>query len=180
MVKKKNNHSLDTFLFRQEMDGVVPLKNTATTDSKPTKTRIRTRKPQTHTNDLIRPQPSSVHSQAQTKINEDSSHRKNGVQNRILQKLKRGQFPIGDQLDLHHMNTQTGQRVLLEFIADAQRNAFKCVRIIHGKGLRSEYGPKLRIMTRQVLRDHPQVLAFNACKPADGGSGAMDVLLKTL
>jgi DNA-nicking Smr family endonuclease len=180
VVKKKNNHSLDTLLFQQEMDGVVPLKNTATTDSKPAKTRFRTRKPEMDTNDFIQPQPPPMQSPAQIKINEDSSHRKNGVQKRILQKLKRGQFPIGDQLDLHHMNTQTGQKVLLEFIADAQSNAFKCVRIIHGKGLRSEYGPKLRIMTRQVLRDHPQVLAFNACKPADGGSGAMDVLLKTL
>ena len=162
------------------MDGVVPLKTAVTTDSQPTKTRVRARKPETDSNDFIQAQPSLVQPHAQIQINEDSSHRKNGVQNRILQKLKRGKFPIGDQLDLHHMNTHTGQKVLLEFIADAQRNAFKCVRIIHGKGLRSEYGPKLRIMTRQVLRDHPQVLAFNACKPADGGSGAMDVLLKTL
>ena len=39
---------------------------------------------------------------------------------------------------------------------------------------------RLKIMTRQVLRDHPQVLAFTACKPADGGAGAVDVLLRSI
>ena len=96
-----------------------------------------------------------------------------------MQKLKRGRFPVGEQLDLHNMTTEMGHKALLEFIADAQRSKIECVRIIHGKGLRSENGPRLKLMTRQLMRDHPQVLAFTACKPTDGGSGAMDVLLKS-
>jgi DNA-nicking Smr family endonuclease len=180
VVKKINSHSLDIDLFRQEMDGVVPLKTIPTTDSKPPRTHFQNRKPETGKNASSRPQAPSLRSQTHIQINDDPSYRKDGVQKRILQKLKRGQFRIGGQLDLHHMNTQTGQKVLLEFIADAQNNAFECVRIIHGKGLHSEFGPRLRTMTRQVLRDHPQVLAFNICKPADGGSGATDVLLKSL
>jgi len=86
---------------------------------------------------------------------------------------------IGAELDLHNMTSETGHSVLLEFIADAQSRSLESVRIIHGKGLRSENGPKLKLMTRQVLRDHPQVLAYTMCKPADGGSGAVDVLLKS-
>jgi len=77
------------------------------------------------------------------------------------------------------MTTETGHRALLEFIEDAQKAKLECVRIIHGKGLRSEHGPRLKLMARQFLRDHPQVLAFTSCKPADGGSGAVDVLLKS-
>ena len=78
------------------------------------------------------------------------------------------------------MTTETGQTVLLEFIRNAQGKRTECVRIIHGKGLRSENGPRLKIMTRQILRDHPQVLAFTECKQADGGSGAINVLLKSI
>ena len=96
-----------------------------------------------------------------------------------MQKLKRGRFKVGAELDLHNMTMETAYTVLLEFVADAQSKSLDSIRIIHGKGLRSENGPKLKMMTRQVLRDHPHVLAYTACKPADGGSGAVDVLLKT-
>ncbi len=78
------------------------------------------------------------------------------------------------------MNIATATTVLLEFIADSQAGALQCIRVIHGKGLRSVQGPRLKIMTRQLLRDHPQVLAFTACKPADGGDGATDVLLRLI
>lgn len=108
-----------------------------------------------------------------------STHRKNGVQKRIIQKLKRGQFAVGDQLDLHSMTTEAGHTALLKFISDAQKSTLECIRVIHGKGLRSKRGPRLKLMTRQVLRDHPMVLAFTECKPADGGSGAVDILLKS-
>jgi len=96
-----------------------------------------------------------------------------------MQKLKRGRFTVGAELDLHNMTTQTGHSVLLEFITDALSRSLVSVRIIHGKGLRSENGPRLKLMTRQVLRDHPQVLAYTKCKPADGGDGAVDILLKS-
>ena len=96
-----------------------------------------------------------------------------------MQQLKRGRFPVSEQLDLHNMTIETAQTALLEFITYAQSKTPGCVRIIHGKGLRSENGPRLKLMTRQVLRDHPQVLAFSTCKPADGGTGAVDVLLKS-
>jgi len=86
---------------------------------------------------------------------------------------------VSDQLDLHHMNVATGHMALLEFIAEAQRRSYECVRIIHGKGRRSESGPRLKTMTRELLRQHSQVLAFTPCKPADGGDGATDALLKT-
>ncbi len=86
---------------------------------------------------------------------------------------------VGAQLDMHNMTTQTGRAVLLEFIGDALARSLESVRIIHGKGLRSENGPRLKLMTRELLRDHPQVLAYTSCKPADGGDGAVDVLLKS-
>jgi len=179
MDKKKNKLPADGHLFQQAMDGVKPLKSPARTDSK-----APTVPPRVGRHENTAPAPSLDFNYMAEEISgidtEDGiSYRKNGVQKRIMQKLKRGQFQLGDQLDLHHMSTKTGATALLEFIAHSQARSFKCIRIIHGKGKRSEQGPRLRTMTRQLLRDHPQVLAFTACKPADGGDGATDVLLKS-
>ena len=179
MVKKQKHQFSDEHLFRQEMDDVVPLKNDPTTESKTPQTPYRRRKPPSEPA-IFKPSGRPL-AEDKTHIDTDdgSSHRKNGVQKRILQKLKRGQFPVGGQLDLHHMTTRTGHTALLEFIADAQDRSLLSVRIIHGKGTRSENGPRLKLMTHKVLREHPQVLAFTACKPADGGTGATDILLKS-
>jgi len=179
MDKKKNKLPADRHLFQQAMDDVKPLKSPARTDSKAPRVSPRVGR---HENTHAAPSPENFYlAEEKPGIdNEDgSSYRQNGVQKRIMQKLKRGHYKLGDQLDLHHMGTRTGAAALLEFITHSQASSFRCIRIIHGKGKRSEQGPKLRTMTRQLLRDHPQVVAFTACKPADGGDGATDVLLKS-
>ena len=178
MVKKSKHQFLDKDLFQREMADVVPLKAPQTTDSKVPLTPVRQRRRESVPEDFSWPGLSSADSSTHIENEDGSSHRKNGVQIRTMQRLKRGRIPVVRQLDLHNLTVDAGHRVLLEFIADAQVNMHECVRVIHGKGLRSENGPRLRLMTRQVLRDHPQVLAFTACKQADGGSGAMDVLVK--
>jgi len=179
VVKKIIHPLLDEQLFKQEMAGVRPLKTAPTTDSKAPRVTNRI-----HLADICfadsEPLLSSLaDNQAHINAEDGSSHRKNGIQKRTMQKLKRGRFTVGAELDLHNMTTETGRTALLNFIVDAQARALVSVRIIHGKGLRSENGPRLKLMTRQVLRDHPQVLAYTMCKPADGGDGAVDVLLKT-
>ena len=179
VVKKSKHQFLDEDLFRQEMSDVVPLKAPLTTDSKMPPRSERQRRPEPIAENFCWPGPSSKDNRTSVEDEDGSSHRKNGVQIRTMQKLKRGRFQAGRQLDLHNMTIEAGHRALLEFIADAQSRTLECVRVIHGKGLRSENGPRLKLMTRQVLRDHPRVLAFTACKQADGGSGAMDVLLKS-
>lgn len=183
MVKRSKHVFSETDLFQQEMLDVVPLKATLTTDSRKPRRPAHRRKPDHIQDDFSGSDTPSApgHPDNQTHLDDEdgSTHRKNGVQIRTVRKLKRGRFPVGMEVDLHHMTAATAHRVLLEFLAEARTESLECVRIIHGKGLRSENGPRLRLMTRQVLRDHPQVLAFTACKQADGGSGATDVLLKS-
>jgi DNA-nicking Smr family endonuclease len=179
VVKKQKQQFLDEHLFRQEMDDVVPLKTRPTTESKLPKTPYHRRNLPTEPEIFDSPYRPLEEDKMHVDSDDGSSHRKNGVQKRILQRLKRGQFTVGEQLDLHHMTTRTGQAALLEFIAHAQDRSLESVRIIHGKGTRSESGPRLKIMTHKILREHPQVLAFTACKPADGGTGATDILLKS-
>lgn len=179
MDKKKNKLPTDEHLFQQAMDGVKPLKSPARTDSKAPRVPARIGRHQTTMTNSSQDSDFGNDDQPGIEAEDGASYRKNGVQKRIMQKLKRGRFKLGDQLDLHHMNTRTGAAALLEFIAHSRTGSLERIRIIHGKGLRSEQGPRLKLMTRQLLRDHPQVLAFTACKPADGGDGATDVLLKS-
>ena len=179
VVKRTKREFPDEHLFRQEMQDIVPLNIPATTDSRaPRSSNARLRANKTSVNTVSGFSP-VVDNQTHIDSEDGSSHRKNGVQKRIIQKLKRGQFRVDQELDLHHMNLETARAALLDFIAYTQGVTPECVRVIHGKGLRSLKGPRLKLMTRQLLREHPQVLAFTTCKPANGGSGAVDVLLKS-
>jgi DNA-nicking Smr family endonuclease len=100
-----------------------------------------------------------------------------GQQKRVLRRLRRGHYSIADSVDLHHMNVATAKQILLEFLDHALKNNMGCVRIIHGKGLRSKNLPRIKMMTGRVLRKHPRVLAFASCRAVDGGTGATAVLL---
>jgi DNA-nicking Smr family endonuclease len=102
-----------------------------------------------------------------------------GHQKRILRRLRRGYFSAADTIDLHHMNVETAKQVLLDFLDHALVRQLGCVRVIHGKGLRSKNLPQLKMMTNRMLRKHPRVVAFASCRPVDGGTGATDVLLST-
>jgi len=179
LAKKIIQPDLDDPLFRREMAGVVPLKTRPTTDSRPRRKPVPGSSPSNLQVESATPVSSRPDDSTLAAYEELSSHRKNGVQNRTMQKLKRGRFGIEAQLDLHNMTVETARSVLLDFLADAHSGSMTAVRIIHGKGLRSENGPRLKQMARQVLRDHPLVRAYTSCKPSDGGSGAVDVLLKT-
>jgi len=179
MSTETKKQTTDEQLFRQEMQDVVPLSTPPRSDPEPP--RESSRKPTRHRTGPPGHQAVTTPTAMTGQIgsHDASSHRKNGVQTRLLQKLKRGQFPPGDQLDLHHATTAAAHGMLQDFIADAQDRGLKCVRIIHGKGLRSQAGPVLKSMVHQALCEHPSVLAFTTCKPAHGGSGAVDVLLKS-
>lgn len=169
----------DENLFQQAVEGVVPLKASVTTDSKAPRRRliVNSEIPLQDVADNEAYDPLQADRKGSTET--DSTHRKNGVKRQTLQRLIRGQFPLEDQFDLHHLNTHTGKIELLKFIAWSQQQGLRCIRIIHGKGLHSKQGPKLKLMARQVLREHARVMAYTSCKPAEGGEGATDVLLKS-
>ena len=108
---------------------------------------------------------------------EELLYLKPGYQSRILRRLRRGHYSVRDTIDLHHMDVATAKQVLLDFLELSLQRGHSCVRIVHGKGLRSRDLPRLKPMTNRVLRKHPRVVAFASCRPIDGGTGACDVLL---
>jgi len=102
-----------------------------------------------------------------------------GMQRRLLTRLRRGHWSVQDEIDLHAMNVVGATRSIRYLLDEAEARHRRCVKIIHGKGLRSgPGGPRLKAVTARVLSRHPRVLAFASAPPADGGTGAVYVLLK--
>ena len=103
-----------------------------------------------------------------------------GVQHKTLRRLKRGQLPCAMELDLHGMTVAEARPILAGFIDESRLQRLRCVRVIHGKGFRSAgFQPVLKGMVNNWLRQHDGVLAFCSARPADGGTGAVYVLLKS-
>lgn len=100
-----------------------------------------------------------------------------GVQHRLIRKLKRGQFDVEDELDLHGMRVKEAGQTLEGFLSKCSERGRRCVRIIHGKGLRTG-GSVLKENVAQWLRLRSDVVAFCSAQPNDGGTGAVYVLLK--
>jgi DNA-nicking Smr family endonuclease len=103
-----------------------------------------------------------------------------GLQQRQLQRLKRGQLPIGAELDMHGMTAALARTAVVNFIALCRDQHLRCVRIIHGKGYTSPgSAPVLKNRINSWLRQHQDVLAFSTAQSRDGGSGALYVLLRS-
>lgn len=109
---------------------------------------------------------------------DEIAYLKDGQQKRLMQRLRRGQFSVRAEIDLHEMTAAVARAAIREFIDDCRRNGELCVRIVHGKGLRSKaQGPVLKQLTDSMLRRRADVLAFTSARPAQGGTGAVIVLL---
>lgn len=111
---------------------------------------------------------------------EELFHVRAGVPAATLRKLRRGGLVIQAELDLHGLRSDEARTSLAEFLLACARRDIRCVRIIHGKGLRSKNRePVLKHKLRHWLVQRDDVLAFCQAHPADGGSGAVIVLLKS-
>lgn len=104
-----------------------------------------------------------------------------GLQHKTIKRLKRGQLRFEATLDMHGLNVDEARDCLAEFIDACRQQRLRTVLIIHGKGFRSSGArPVLKSMVNNWLRQHEAVMAFSSAQPADGGSGAVYVLLKTV
>jgi DNA-nicking Smr family endonuclease len=103
-----------------------------------------------------------------------------GMSRQVLRRLRRGYWGIQTQLDLHGFTRDEARFELVTFLDTCTHNGFRCVRVIHGKGLSSKNRePVLKVRVGNWLAQRDDVLAFCQATPKDGGSGALLVLLKT-
>jgi len=100
------------------------------------------------------------------------------VQVAVLKRLRRGEYRVQREIDLHGLTVADAKQALRQFLIKALEQQVHCVRIIHGKGLRSGHrGPVLKAAVSAVLRRTGAVLAYVSARPVDGGTGAVYVLL---
>jgi DNA-nicking Smr family endonuclease len=102
-----------------------------------------------------------------------------GLQLTVIRKLRRGQFAIEAELDLHGATSIQARAAVDTFLKNARDQDKRVVRIIHGKGNSSEGKmPVLKGKVNSWLRQKDEVLAFCSARQNDGGTGAVYVLLK--
>lgn len=107
------------------------------------------------------------------------SFTRSGVGSDVVRKLRKGVWPVQDELDLHGMRRDTARDQLGDFLSRAARRKLRCVCVIHGKGMGSAGGePVLRSMVHSWLEQKDDVIAFCAANVDGRPHGALIVLLK--
>ncbi len=103
-----------------------------------------------------------------------------GIQQKLQRKLRRGELPIEEELDLHGYTVEEAKTAIQDFLHECKRQQIRYIRIIHGKGFRSENKiPVLKTHVAYWLPQHPDILAFASALPHDGGTGAIYVIIKS-
>jgi DNA-nicking Smr family endonuclease len=111
-------------------------------------------------------------------IEPEQTFRRAGLGADIVSKLRRGHWAVQAELDLHWHTSDQAHAALVLFLAEAQSHGWRCVRVIHGKGLSSpNREPVLKGKVRRWLAHRNEVLAYCEATRHGGGSGAVMVLL---
>ncbi len=178
MAKRSKLSAEDIELFRREINTVTPLQHdkVVTARKRPSpKPRQKWLEEQRVMADLL----SDSTEFAEVETGDVLLFGRTGLQHSLLRKLRRGQYSISMQLDLHGMTVAEARLALSQFLIHCQATNARCVRIIHGKGLGSrDKQPILKGKINNWLRQREDVLAFCSARPDDGGTGAVYVLLK--
>ncbi len=107
------------------------------------------------------------------------SFRRPGIGADVTRKLRKGDWSIQREIDLHGLRSDDARNTLSAFIREAHRHGMRCVRVVHGKGLGSPgKAPVLKGKVQSWLIQKNEVLAFVQARPTQGGAGALVVLLK--
>jgi DNA-nicking Smr family endonuclease len=112
-------------------------------------------------------------------IDDALSFRRPGIGTDVTRKLRMGEWSLQGEIDLHGLRREQARDALAAFIRDAHRRGWRCVRVVHGKGLGSPgKTPVLKSKVQSWLVQKNEVLAFVQARGDEGGAGALVVLLK--
>ena len=164
----------DNDLFSREVQDVKPIKTDKRIRPTPKKKPVRVQKHQQATT------LADVFSDAPIEDCPDIlNFSRSGVQPATLKRLRQGKVPYEHVIDLHGLTVDKARAYLLEFLAECETDGSRCVLIVHGKGYSSPGAkPVIKPLLNRWLPQLPLVLAYTSALPADGGTGAVYVLLK--
>lgn len=180
MSTRKSGGGEDADLFRSALADAIPLKF-------PARASIARRRPdpipqQTRAseiavlNELLAP---VADDESGLETGEELRFLRPGLRLDVLRKLRRGHWVLQGELDLHGMTRVEAHSAVALFLGDALKRGWRCLRIVHGKGLGSKNRePVLKAQLGRWLARREEVLAFCQARRYDGGSGALVVLLK--
>jgi DNA-nicking Smr family endonuclease len=167
----------DSELFRRLVADAKPLE-TDTVPPPPRRSSPRARFTRRDRQDVLRESVECTPGESD-RSGEELRYQHPSVSRITMRRLARGGFSIQSEIDLHGLTSSEAKAELRQFLADSVMRGHTCVRIVHGKGRGSgAAGPVLKRMVDQWLRRWDAVLAFVTARPADGGSGAIYVLLR--
>jgi DNA-nicking Smr family endonuclease len=176
----------DTALFREAMRDVQPIKPSGQASQPRRRIRTRERIARAERTALLRESAQRAETVErgagidlyELQPGDELAFRRGGVPERVLRRLRRGQHRIDAEIDLHGCTLAQALPQLQEFLLESRTRGLACVRVIHGKGLRSgQRGPVLKNSVNAQLRRTEGVLAFASARPPAGGTGATLVLL---
>jgi DNA-nicking Smr family endonuclease len=102
-----------------------------------------------------------------------------GVGPDVVKKLRKGHWPVQDELDLHGMRRDTARDAIGDFLRRSTMRNHRCVCVIHGRGFGSKsQEPVLKSMVHSWLVQKEEVVAFCQARSSEGGEGALMVLLR--
>jgi DNA-nicking Smr family endonuclease len=174
----KNINSEDAALFREAAAGARPV-STRRVDLRRAppvpRARLRRRDEQQVLQESLGAGPEHM----EVESGEELTFRRPEISDAVLRKLRRGRFTIQGEIDLHGLTGEQARGALRAFLAESVNAGISCVRVVHGKGLRSgPRGPVLKASVNRWLRQWDDVLAFASAPTRDGGTGAVYVLLR--
>jgi DNA-nicking Smr family endonuclease len=174
----KNINSEDSALFREAVAGARPVTTRRVTLRKappPARAQFRRRDERAVLRESL-----LVPAEALAlETGEELVFRRPSVSPTVFSQLRRGRLPVKGEIDLHGMTSEQARQELRAFLAESLDARLQCVRVVHGKGLRSGHrGPVLKASVNRWLRQWDDVLAFASAPARDGGTGALYVLLR--
>jgi DNA-nicking Smr family endonuclease len=180
MATRSDESEAERLLFREAVGDVDPLKQDRVPPQRPRPAPIPEQSLR-DARDVIDSLLSGQHDSAEIETGEELLYIRRGLRPSVVRKLRRGQYAIEAELDLHGHRVPEAHEALREFLEHARQEGKRCVRVIHGKGLGSDGKiPVLKEKVNAWLRRMNIVLAFCSARPYDGGTGAAYVLLRKL
>ena len=164
--------------FRDAMKGVRPLKPKDVVADKP---RPRPRPSQSELDELavLREMAEDDPISADIEYGDEASFKRPEIPRTVMRRLRRGQYSVQAEIDLHGHTVDEAKKAISEFLAYSHRCGYRCVRIIHGKGHRSPGNlPVLKPKVVKWLAQRDDIAAYTTARQVDGGTGALYVLLR--
>jgi DNA-nicking Smr family endonuclease len=175
--KSKHSNSDDAALFRDMIGDVQPISGGRRLPEKP-RPKPHAKFSQQDDADVLDELLTGGPDPLDVEMGDELEFHRPHVTRKVRRQLRRGNYSIQAEIDLHGMTLFEARDALRAFIVECCDLRLGCVRVVHGKGLGSGHkGPVLKAGVNRWLRRWNEVVAFCSARPPDGGTGAVYVLL---